>query len=166
LIEDRLRLLDKHIEERVAEHRSQRRWEIARFIFTAGLLVSTYAFMFLVGYQLNGAPVTGKTVGATIKGDTPMQSNINETYRVDGYTFTFVDPDDLSIDGLWGYTFGEHSRQIYLQAGLPPKYLYSTCVHEKLHTKGVGTENHDFIEEHEDRIVDETCLRLLYTIEQ
>lgn len=134
-------------------------------VLAFALLLSTYVFVFLVGYQLNSPEITTHSVTATLNGDMPETENLQSHFRVDGYSITLVDEDDPSMDGLWGYTYGEHSQQIYLQQSLPPRQLYETCVHEKLHTKGIGESYHPFIEENEDNVVDQTCLRLLYMMD-
>lgn len=160
-ITERLDRINKYTRQRQSR-RPEVQWKILRGLLTLGLVTSMCLFTFLVGYQMNGEQVTPRTVGHTISGNTPQDDAVEKRYWVDGYNIEFLNESSPTIQGLDGYTYGRGSDDIYIRAGNSPRRIYETCVHEKMHTKGVPEKYHDFIYRHQDRIVDDTCLELLY----
>lgn len=83
-------------------------------------------------------------------------------YTVDGYTFVVASDRHPKLAGdLVGYA--EPGGPIYIETPSTVTDVYETCVHEKLH-KTHPTAPHRWIYDVEDRVVDETCLKLLYEL--
>lgn len=93
-------------------------------------------------------------------------SQINESYKIDGYHIYITDVKEIRGERYGGFTYPRENRSIFIDKELDPEGIYSACTHEKMHNLGINSEgnNHDMIYEYQDQVVDPTCLKLLYTM--
>jgi hypothetical protein len=83
-------------------------------------------------------------------------------YTIDGYTFVVATSRHPKLAGdTVGYA--PPGGPIYIETGRTVPDVYETCVHEKLHRTHPSAP-HNWIYDVEDRVVDETCLKLLYDL--
>ena len=83
-------------------------------------------------------------------------------YTIDGYTFVVATSSHPKLAGdTVGYA--PPGGPIYIETGRTVPDVYETCVHEKLHRTHPSAP-HNWIYDVEDRVVDETCLKLLYDL--
>ena len=73
-----------------------------------------------------------------------------------------VDESHPEMEGRVGFFRHAHQNRIYLQRDRDIYDFYTTCVHEELHLRGIGSEEHDYIYEVEDTIVSENCIEAVY----
>lgn len=106
--------------------------------------------------------VAGVWIGSQKPALTP---NLNETYKVDGYSFHLVsDKNHEKMEGNWGYTY-LHSKHVWLNKdllkdGLFPEQFTETCNHELLHSYGISERHHGKIDIFEGQIHDPICRKL------
>lgn len=90
--------------------------------------------------------------------------DFDQTFMVEAYDLdAVIMPDDHEeMQGRYGFYRNSDPDTIYLQ--YPRDDLidfYHTCVHEELHMRGIGEEEHSYIYEVEDTIVSENCIKVI-----
>lgn len=112
--------------------------------------------------QYNYSPSTG------LLNNNIVEQESQQTVRIDGYNFHLFPSDHELFQGpRVGFVFSQDNENIYLQGDRTPAQIYSTCVHEKLHTLGIqggDTYEHDMVSRYDSQIVDETCISLMYQL--
>lgn len=90
-----------------------------------------------------------------------------ETRNIDGYNIYLMSSSHEMMENRLGYTLSNDNTTIAVQADRDIESIYSTCVHEKMHNLGIGSSNHqhDWISSNQDAIVDDTCLKFIYSLE-
>ena len=92
----------------------------------------------------------------------PTYIHATGNYTIDGYTFVVATSRHPKLAGdTVGYA--PPGGPIYIETGRTVPDVYETCVHEKLHRTHPSAP-HRWIYDVEDRVVDETCLKLLYEL--
>lgn len=70
--------------------------------------------------------------------------------------------ENLKDKNYIGGVFRHNPNNILIQNDLPPTTLYKVCVHERLHSKGIESEFHPYINNIQDQIIDPYCIKFIY----
>lgn len=133
------------------------------------LVVVTATAALAVGYKLGMDDGYGWQATANIGFHVTPTSDQFPTYvywtgnqTIDGYTFVLGTDQHPQLTGsTTGYA--PPGGPIYIETGRTVPDVYETCVHEKLHRTHPSAP-HRWIYDVEGRVVDETCLKLLYEL--
>ena len=92
----------------------------------------------------------------------PLYVTRTGNYTVGGYSFVLGTDQHPKLTGtMVGYA--QPGGRIYLETNRRLTKVYETCVHERLHQTHPSAP-HNWIYDVEGRVVDETCLKLLYRL--
>ncbi|MFB6209619.1 MAG: hypothetical protein ABEJ56_05810 [Candidatus Nanohaloarchaea archaeon] len=141
------------LEQALRRELEEKRRQIKRIQWMYGFtLIGISAISIMLGYNL------GITYGKL-----PADTSQIEEFSSNGFT-TAVVPDNYSIvsGNTVGSTVSGIDDKIYVEKDLPPYLMYRTCVHERLHERGVmSDEDHKWVNKMEERVVDPYCIRLV-----
>jgi len=136
-----------------------------RHIEIAGLMLIPLLAGIILGVSYSYYQITEET---SDYGETEVMINETGTFEIDGYKIHLENESTNERfeekPMVQGYA-AVRGDEMWLRTPNSAEYLYEICVHEKMHLLGIPGEDHDWIYDKQDSVVDSTCLRLLAKIE-
>lgn len=154
---NKLRVKQAQVEHSIARRheRGQNGLSLTATVFVSACIVVAHVSGIYIGLNNAAGPLAAATTN----------EEVMDTFNIGNYTIYMETPSHPEMaDDTIGYTYNGVDGDIHIETGWGPTETYEICAHEHLHNLGISSDNHQWVYEFEDQLVDPVCLKLLYRL--